>query len=229
MKKLLPSGTTVLIAALLWAALGLVAQTPAPGPTVRQFPDWKTAATASGIAVNGEADNIEGYLKQDGVDIWNLQRTVGATGTGLLDRMTAAETKLASLPPPPLPTPNVEHMLVIPYGSTGFSITSLGALTEYPPTQRTRRKVDFTNVHQVRSCANIISPGATGSNFIIQESIDQTFAIAATISGPYDISFPGLTCSTWQPYTGPVGDQYIRVSISGSGSVTLDYISVQLR
>jgi hypothetical protein len=216
-----------LLTVVLLIAAGLAAQTPtAP---VRTYPDVTTSQTAASIALTAYKANIEGYVSQDGVDIWNLQRTIGATGTGLLDRMTAAETKLASLPPPSLPTPNVEHMLVIPYGSTGFSITSLGAQTEYPPTQRTRRKVDFTNVHQVRSCANIISPGATGSSFIIQESIDQTFAIAATISGPYDISFAGLTCSTWQPYAGPAGDQYVRVSIGGSGSVTLDYISVQLR
>jgi hypothetical protein len=138
-------------------------------------------------------------------------------------------TAIAKIAPPTPPGPAVEHMLVIPYGSTGFSITSLGVLTEYPPIQRTRRKVDFTNIRQIRSCANIISPGGAGSNFVVQQSPDVGFGTPTTISGPYDISFAALSCSPWQNYSGLPGDQFIRVEVGGSGSVTLDYISVQLR
>jgi len=226
------------IAALF--TIGLAAQTTTT-PPVRTYPDIVTSQTNASIALTSYKLNLEGYVSQDGADIWNLQRTVGATGTGLLDRMTAVETAVKAIPagpqgPPgptgpagPLAAPQ-EMLLVIPYGSTGFSITSLGAQTEYPPAQRTRRKVDFTNVHQVRSCANIISPGGAGSTFVVQIGPDTTYSTGATtLSGPYDITAAGLNCSAWQNYAGPGGDQFIRVLIGGAGSVTLDFISLQLR
>ena len=233
MRKLL----TIVIS---FIAVGLAAQTTTT-PPVRTYPDIVTSQTNASIALSSYKSNLEGYVSQDGTDIWNLQAAIGATGTGLLDRMAAVETAVKAIPagpqgPPgpagpagPLAAP-IELMLVIPYGSTGFSITSLGAQTEYPPAQRTRRKVDFTNVHQVRSCANIISPGGTSSTFVVQIAPDTSYSTGATtLSGPYDITVAGLNCSVWQNYAGPGGDQFIRVLIGGAGSVTLDFISIQIR
>ncbi len=213
---------------LFFLALGLMAQT-ATTPPVRTYPDVVTSQTNASIALTQYKSNIEGYISQDGTDIWNLQRVIGAPTTGLLDRMTVAETALKTVIAPTPSVPVAEYLLVIPYGSTGFSTISLGTQIEYPPTQRTRRLVDFTNVHQIRSCTNIISPAGAGSNFFIRQSPTATFTTLATISGPYDLTFTGLHCSTWQPYGGPTGDQFIRVEASGSGSVTLDFISMQVR
>lgn len=119
-----------------------------------------------------------------------------------------------------------ELLLVIPYGSTGFSITALGPLSEYPPVQRTRRIVDFTNVKQLRLCANIISAGGAGSFFQLELGPNWTL-----LNGPFSIVSNGLSCLPWTSYSGPVGDQTIRVSIAGAvnSSVTLDYISVQFK
>lgn len=135
---------------------------------------------------------------------------------------------IAAIPAPTPPAPPVDVMLVIPYGSTGYSITTLGALAEYPPAQRTRRKLDFTNVHQTRSCANVISPGGTGSNFAVQVSSDPSFATPLWL-GTFDVSQTYLTCTNWTPYTGAGGDQFVRVVVAGTGTVTLDFVSLQLR
>lgn len=120
--------------------------------------------------------------------------------------------------------PQGELMLVIPYGSTGFSITALGTLSEYPPVQRTRRIVDFTNVKQLRLCANIISPGGAGSFFQLEMAPNWN-----VLTAQFPVVSAGLSCLPWTSYSGPAGDQAIRVSIAGSSSVTLDYISVQFR
>jgi len=198
----------------------------AQAPPVRTYPDVTTAQTNASIALLGYKSNLESFVSQDGIDIWNLQQVVGASKTGLLDRMTAAETTLKNLPPP-VSGPSVEYMLVIPFGSTGFSIASLGPLAEYPPVQRTRRVIDFSNVHQLRLCDNIISPASAGSFFQLEQSGD--LSTWAVISGQVGIVGAGLSCTPWTNYTGSANDQFVRISIAGSGSVTLDYISVQLR
>lgn len=95
-----------LLIAILLLAVGLAAQTPtAP---VRTYPDVMPAQTNASIALLGYKSNIEGYVSQDGTDIWNLQQSVGAIGTGLLDRMTAAETALKNLP---LPVPGPQGLM----------------------------------------------------------------------------------------------------------------------
>jgi hypothetical protein len=125
------------------------------------------------------------------------------------------------------PAAPTEIMLVIPYGTTGYSITTLGGLAEYPPAQRTWRLVDFTNVHQFRLCYNVIVPASAGSYFQIERSADKlNWSVLGTGFG---LVGTGLSNSGWLNYTGPAGDGYIRIEAAGSGSVTLDYISLQLR
>src|SRR6266478_3502391 len=86
------------IASLLAIAIGLMAQTTTP--PARTYPDLITSQTSASIALTQYKSSLEGYVSQDGTDIWNLQHVIGAQTTGLLDRMTAVETALRNLPPP---------------------------------------------------------------------------------------------------------------------------------
>lgn len=130
-------------------------------------------------------------------------------------------------PPGPAGAGFAEIMLVIPYGASGFSITTLGSLAEYPPTPRTRRLVDFSGVHQFRPCANVVSAAASGSFFQLEQSGDQS---TWTVMGsPFSLSAAGLSCGPWTNYTGSLADRFVRVSASGSSSVTLNFISLQVK
>jgi hypothetical protein len=109
-----------LLAGLILCCAGLaVGQSP-----TRTFPDVTTAQTNASIALLSYKGQVETFLIQDGTDIANLQVTVGAPTTGLLDRMTAAEarlTKLENPTPPPPPTTTVVTL-------TGFPTAPLAGI-----------------------------------------------------------------------------------------------------
>lgn len=84
---------------LILAVTVLNAQAP-----VRQFPDVAGPAGASGVASLGWVSTTEGFIKQDGTDIQNLQAAVGSStiGNAALDaRMSKLEALALPLPIPP--------------------------------------------------------------------------------------------------------------------------------
>ena len=123
--------------------------------------------------------------------------------------------------------PNPELMLVMPYGGGTSTFTLSATLAEYATPPRTRRIVDFTNVHQFRLCTNVTTPGGAGSYLELDQSGDQ--ATWKVLSTQLPISSAGLSCASWANYGGPMGDQFIRISGAGSGTLAVQFVSLQLR
>jgi Collagen triple helix repeat (20 copies)/IPT/TIG domain len=123
--------------------------------------------------------------------------------------------------------PNSEVMLVMPFGTSTSTFLLGGTQLEYPPGPRTRRTVDFTNVHQFRLCTNVAAPGGAGSFLQLQTSADQ--ATWTALGSRMDVSSAKLQCLAWSDYAGALGDQFIRISGAGSGTLGIVFLSLQLR
>lgn len=208
---------------------GTPASTVQPAPQLTPFDLTPIAAAiANSTNLTAWAVNSIVTLGQNQAADEAKQTTDETTIAALQSQLAALNAKVSALG---LPANDV--LLVVPYnlpvGWSGMTST----LTEFQnggSIQRTRRQIDFTNVHQVRLCQFLSTPLA-GATIELDASTDGGATWPALIPG-ISLATKGQTCTAWQAYSGPAGDAIVRIAGSNSGAAGTPgwwYISLQMR
>ena len=125
--------TLKLLAILFLIALPAygILQTVTPTPPTRVWPDVMTPGQAAAVADTAWVANTQGYLQQDGTDIWNLQQTVTSPTIGnqaLEAQIVALQQQVAALTPvtPPPPVTVAINLTTLTPGPLSGSVANIG-------------------------------------------------------------------------------------------------------